>query len=199
MTEHSPSPTIHACVLAAGSSTRFGATKLIQPFRGKPLVQHAICTALSVFPGRVSLVVGHDEKSVVQASGDLGHALVINSNYRSGLGTSIAAGVLSCCDKVDAIMVLLADQPLVTREHLMQIVDNWSGAENEIVASSFGGASGPPILFPKQAFSALTQLAGDTGARSLLSDSRFDVRKIAFPPAAHDIDTPDDLRKLDES
>lgn len=198
MTQHSPSPTVHACVLAAGSSTRFGATKLIQPFRGKPLVQHAISSAMNAFPGRVSLVVGHDEESVVRASGDLGHTLVINSDYRSGLGTSIAAGVLSCRDKVDAIIILLADQPLVTSEHLTQIVDSWSGAEDEIVASSFDETAGPPILFPRAAFNALTLLVGDTGAKSLLNDSGFHVRKIAFPPAAHDIDTPDELRKLDE-
>jgi CTP:molybdopterin cytidylyltransferase MocA len=55
---------------------------------------------------------------------------------------------------------------------------------------------GPPVLFPHGTFDALGELTGDQGAKSLLQNSRFDVRTIPFEDAAVDIDTPADLQEL---
>jgi molybdenum cofactor cytidylyltransferase len=90
----------------------------------------------------------------------------------------------------------LADQPLVTAEHLRQLIDSWSGLENEIVATAYSGTQGPPVLFPRDTFDALRSLTGDRGARTILDDSRFSLKTVQFEPAAIDIDTPADLASL---
>ncbi len=190
---------IHACVLAAGTSNRFGGTKLVQRLRGKPLVQHALLAAQGACKGCVTLVVGHDEEAVVAAAAGFGDDVIVNRAHQHGIGTSISAGIRACRDGADAILIMLADQPLVTTAHLSELIDNWSGADNEVVASSFEGIVGPPILFPKNAFDALCELSGDTGARSLLSSDSFHVRSIDFPPAGLDVDTPEDLLNLDQA
>ncbi len=199
MGQHLSKAAVRVCVLAAGTSTRFGATKLVRHLRGKPLVQHALFAAQGACKGWVTLVVGHDEEAVVAASAGLSDNIVVNREHQLGIGSSISAGIRACRDGADAILIMLADQPLITAAHLSELIDNWSGADNEIVASSFEGIAGPPILFPKNAFDALCELSGDAGAKSLLSNDAFHVRSINFPPAGLDVDTPEDLRNLDQA
>ena len=194
----SSEPVIHVCVLAAGTSSRFGATKLVQTLRGKPLLQHALIAANGTCPNRVNLVVGHDQQAVLDASGDLADQIIVNSDYRSGLGSSIAAGVRGCRARADAILILLADQPLITAEHLQTLIEQWSGSDNEIVASCFDATYSPPILFPSGAFDALSRLTGDRGAKSILTDGDFVVRSVELPTAGVDVDTPDSLRELEQ-
>ena len=93
--------------------------------------------------------------------------------------------------------MLFADQPLITARHLQALIETWSGADNEIVATSFSGTMGPPVLFPRGAFEALCTLSGDTGAKSVIEDPRFDVKTIPFEDAAIDIDTPADLKRFE--
>lgn len=189
---------IHACVLAAGTSTRFGETKLVRNLRGKPLVQHALLAAQGACEGSVTLVVGHDQEAVTAAAAELSDNVVVNKEHKSGIGTSISAGVRACRGGADAILIVLADQPLVTAGHLNDLISTWSGSDKEIIASSFDEILSPPILFPQHAFDALCELSGDMGAKKILSNSAFNVRSIEFSPARLDIDTIEDLRKLDQ-
>ena len=199
MEHRSSQPVVSACVLAAGTSTRFGETKLVQDLHGKPLVQHALLASQGACEGRVTLVVGHDEAAVIAATSGHSDNVIVNHDHQQGIGTSISAGVGECRDGADAILIVLADQPLVTSAHLSELIDHWSGADDEIIASTFDGVVGPPILFPKKAFDALCELSGDTGAKKILSNDEFHVRSIDFPPAGMDVDTPEDLRKLDQA
>jgi molybdenum cofactor cytidylyltransferase len=198
MNHQSSKPVISACVLAAGKASRFGASKLTEELRGKPLVQHAILAARNGCDGRIHLVVGHDQLSVIESSAGLVDTVVVNDDYQTGIGSSIAAGVRVCRDDSDAILILLADQPLITASHVANLINTWTVADNEIVTSSFDGITCPPILFPKNAFDALSRLRGDTGAKDLLADNAFTVKQIDFPAAAIDIDTPEDLQVLDQ-
>lgn len=182
--------------MAAGTSTRFGETNLVQHWRGKPLLQRALLAAQGACEGLVTLVIGHDKETVTAASAGLSDNVIVNCDYELGIGTSISAGVRACRKDADAILIILADQPLVTAVHLNELIDTWSGAKTEIVASWFGGIVSPPILFPKSAFGALCDLTGDTGARKLLLDDQFDIRNVDFPPASLDVNTPEELQNL---
>jgi len=195
MNHHSYKPVVCACVLAAGTSSRFGATKLIQPYQGKPLVQNVLLAAKGACKGRVTLVVGHDQEAVIEASDAYFDELVINRDYEDGIGTSIAAAAKACNEDTDAILIILGDQPLVTETHIRNVIDTWSGDENEIISTSFEGITCPPILFPKKALLALSRLQGDNGAKSLLANNDFVVSTIDFPPAGFDIDRPADLHR----
>ena len=186
---------IFAIVLAAGTSSRFGRTKQLEVLEGETLVGRAMGVARTVCGIRSVLVVGHDSGPVVDAAGELGY-VVVNDNYEDGIGGSIATAVRAVAHVADAILLTLADQPLVTAAHLESLIDAWSGNENEIIATSFADALGPPVLFPPGAFDSMSKLSGDVGARSLLGDETFNVKSIGFADAAIDVDTPDDLTRL---
>ncbi|NNF41431.1 MAG: nucleotidyltransferase family protein [Woeseiaceae bacterium] len=189
-------PEIFAAVLAAGRASRFGATKQLVEVHGAPLVTRAVSVAAEACDDRVITVIGHDWQEVVQAMHSSAGFLVMNEDYRTGLGSSIAAAARACNECADAVLLVFADQPLVTVHHLRTLIERWSGSDSEIVATAYRGTQGPPVLFPRATFDALCDLAGDTGARALFRDSRFTLQSVEFDDAAIDIDTQADLAAL---
>jgi molybdenum cofactor cytidylyltransferase len=184
---------INAVVLAAGRSTRFDGAKLSQDLGGRPLLQHSLAAAQATFPGRVILVVGHSSGSVTELSDGLADVVVVNPDYSSGQGSSLAVGVGACRNDADAIVIMLADQPLVTTDALNQIIGAWTGDKDHIVVSDYGGSQGPPVLFSKGAFDHLCGLTGDSGAKKVIQSGQFDVASVAIGPLGLDVDTPQDL------
>ena len=187
---------VFAAVLAAGSSRRFGRSKLLEMLGGEPLVRRATALAGSVCGERSILVTGHDSAAVWAAAGDAARFVIVNDRHQQGIGGSIALAAKAASHTADALLLLFADQPLVTAQHLEALVDRWSGKANEIVATAFAGTVGPPVLFPRGAFEALGTLGGDKGAKRILENPQFDVRTVPFEDATIDIDTPADLEKL---
>jgi molybdenum cofactor cytidylyltransferase len=191
-----PPATIFAAILAAGTSSRFGATKQAEKLGGVTIVQKAVQLATRVCGGRVITVIGHDASNVLRCMHADSGFIVVNDAYQSGLGSSIATAARACPAETDALLLMLADQVLVTESHLNNLLDLWSGATNEIVATAFAGTEGPPVLLPRATFAELPGLTGDSGARALFQDARFRLRSVPFEDAAVDIDVPEDLDAL---
>lgn len=189
-------PTVFAAVLAAGESQRFGRSKVLESLQGETLVRRAARLAREVCGDRSILVVGHEGTAVSAAAGDAPQFVIVNDRYEDGIGSSIALAAKAVSHVADALLLLLADQPLVTAGHLRALIAHWDGADAAIVATAFSGTTGPPVLFPRSAFTALGKLSGDQGAKALLQNPEFDLRAIPFEDAAIDIDTPADLEKL---
>lgn len=187
---------VFAVVLAAGDSSRFGSTKQLQTIDGISLVERAAQLARSVCGDNTILVTGHDSANVARSAGEAARFVIVNDRYTDGMSSSIVAAVSALEHTAGGILLILADQPLIRAEHLQAMLDGWSGNENEIIATAFAGTSGPPVLFPRGTFPALTRLTGDQGARSVLQDNRFALKTIEFESAAVDIDTPRDLADL---
>lgn len=187
---------IHAVVLAAGRATRFGKTKLLADYAGQPLVRRAAAAACGACPGNTWLVTGYAADAVVAATQGLLVQQVHNPDYAEGMGSSIARGVAACADGADAVIVVLADQPLVREPHLQALIDSWGSGLADIVATAFSGTRGPPVIFGRDYFAALCALQGDTGAKEILRRHADDVDSIACSDAAIDIDTPADLDAL---
>ena len=186
---------IFAIVLAAGTASRFGRTKQLEVLEGKTLVGRAMSIARDVCGIRTVLVAGHDSGPIIDAAGELGY-VVVNDHYEDGIGGSIATAVKAIAHVAEAILLTLGDQPLITAAHLEKLIETWSGDRDEIVATSFSDALGPPVLFPPNAFGTLAKISGDVGARSLLGDEAFKVKTVGFADAAVDVDTPEDLTRL---
>jgi len=191
-------PTVFAAVLAAGGSQRFGRSKMLESIHGETLVRRATSLAREVCGNCSILVAGHEATAVTAAAGNAPHFVIVNDRYEEGIGGSIALAARAVSHVADALLLLLADQPLVTAQHLKALVSAWNGADDVIVATAFSATMGPPVLFPHGTFDALGKFTGDQGAKSLLQSSRFDVRTIPFEDASIDIDTPADLQKLRE-
>lgn len=187
---------IFAAVLAAGRASRFGSTKQLADLDGSPMVRHAVQSATRVCGDRTLLVTGHDRTAVALACAGLPGFVTVNAAYQRGIGSSIAHAVRVLPPPASAILVTLADQPLIGERHLQAIVAGWNGNDDEIVATSYADTRGAPVLFPRACFAELARLDGDRGGRHLIEDERFKVTLVECEGAALDVDTPADLRQM---
>jgi molybdenum cofactor cytidylyltransferase len=189
---------LFALVLAAGRSTRFGEPKQLAPFGGMPLVTRAVRLAEAVCGTRSLLVAGHEWPSVVAACRPLEGFFANNTRHGAGLGASIACGIRSVSDAADAVLLLLADQPLISEAHLLRLKAAWLESQESIVVTAFAGTTGPPVLFPARDFADLAALDGDSGARRTLARAGSRVRHIEFEDALVDVDRVSDLEELQQ-
>ncbi|NOX71016.1 MAG: nucleotidyltransferase family protein [Gammaproteobacteria bacterium] len=184
---------VFAIVLAAGAARRFRATKQLADYCGEPLVRRAVRLAETVCAQRSILVTGSNWQRVHDACTPLKGFFVRNEAFENGMGRSIACGVRAVAGTADAVLLLLADQPLISASYLQQMIDAWNGSDVRIVCSEFAGVVGPPVIFPAAYFDELGCLDGDKGARVLMDTHHEQVVALPCEAAATDIDTRDDL------
>lgn len=186
---------VFAIVLAAGQSSRFGKTKLLENYQGIPLVTRSVRLAEAVCGPHSVLVTGNDWQRVNQICAPLAGFFVVNPRFADGLASSIEYGIRSVAEVADAVLLLLADQPLIASAHLQSLLDTWQTSRELIVASAYSGIIGPPVIFPRRDFADLQRLSGDNGARKIIEANRERVKSIRFEPAALDIDQQSDLER----
>jgi molybdenum cofactor cytidylyltransferase len=182
-------------VLAAGTSSRFGSPKQVATLGGKTLIEHVVDSIPGARVREVVVVAGHDHAAVKKALGRREKVRVaINLSYADGMSTSIKAGLSALHEDASGIMILLADQPFVTRSLLEKMLKRY-GAGDKIVGVSVGSIVTPPVIFPRAFFHELRMLEGDQGARSVIQRHAKDLLVVkTISKTSTDIDTKEDMR-----
>lgn len=166
-------PRLAVALLAAGSSRRFGAAdKLTADFRGAVLGHHA-ARALSAVSADIAWVIASSAShACAEGWRNYGFEIAVNLHAENGMSTSVAmAAGLAQEAGADALLIALADMPLVPTSHFRQLADYaLQAGENAIFVSAFGEQRLPPASFGKGRFDVLAASKGDQGARQLLVD-----------------------------
>jgi len=188
--------TIGTLILAAGESSRLGQPKQLLEKNGQPLVRHMAQLAHDLNAGPVVIVVGANAEPIKEALHDIQVRILPNPDWKTGMASSLRIGV-ELLEKTfpEAILVLLTDQPYVSRALIEQLIETATSTHKGIIASEYGDTLGVPVLFRPEFFEALKSLEGDTGARKLVQKHPDDVTGVAFPEGAIDLDTPEDVAK----
>ena len=191
-----PGEGLHAIVLAAGASTRFGSAKQLVRVAGRPLLHTAVARAADVAGTAVTVVLGARAAELAPLLTHSQASIVINREWREGMASSIRAGVARLPASCTAVLLMLVDQAAVTAEDLKRLVGAWRRQPDYLVAARYGMTTGVPAIFPRSAFSDLASLRGDVGARVLLQRNPDRVVRVPMASAAIDIDTPEDLLEM---
>ncbi len=188
---------IATIILAAGESKRFGSPKQLAPLLNKPLLQHAIDAAIASQSDSVTVILGAHEGQIKSAI-DVRTALaLLCAQWREGLSASIRTGIQSLPASVEAALLMLGDQPFVSAAEIDDIIHRFIAERKLIVASKYGDTFGVPALFDKSLFPELCALSGDSGARVVIERHLATTSFVPIPEGAHDIDTPEDLARLE--
>ena len=184
-------------ILAAGNSSRLGSPKQLIEFEGKSLIERITETALSISE-EVLIVLGGNSEQISPKLERFEHTIstIINPDWQQGMGTSIRLGVEKLAHKSDSILILLSDQPFISKVLLQNMVQTYANFQNPIVACVYNNTLGVPILFNKSVFLELLKLSGDKGAKSFLHLYDNKISMIDFPEGIIDIDTTKDVEKL---
>lgn len=201
MGQYSSQPQIGIVVLAAGASTRLGidaTPKQLLVYKGQTLIRRAAETALASVCSPVVVVLG---ANAVAVGAELELPLIVTRNHEweTGMASSLRAGleaVLAADGDVDAVVVLLCDQPFVTTELIDTLIERRRETGKTIVATEYNDARGVPALFARELFPELRELSGHEGARQIIRKHPHDTVAVPFAGAAIDIDTRDDYLAL---
>ncbi len=185
-------------ILAAGASTRFGSPKQLAKIEGKTLIERITETAIST--GFQTLVVlGANEERVRKPIANQTLEIVVNEKWKEGLSSSIKAGLEKLLDinaETEAVILVLCDQPFVTKDTILRLVKTQAQTGKVIVACEYEKTVGTPALFTAEVFDELLVLEGDKGAKGLIEDYRNrSLALVAAPEAALDVDTKEDLKQ----
>jgi molybdenum cofactor cytidylyltransferase len=122
---------------------------------------------------------------------------VVNPDWERGLASSLAVGLSAFLadDSCEAVLVTLADQPLVDGASLRRLIVPFDD-EHRIVASAYDDTIGVPALFGREHLDDLMRLTGDRGAGSWLRARQNEVTRVPLYSAAFDIDRPSDVARL---
>jgi molybdenum cofactor cytidylyltransferase len=183
-------------LLAAGASTRMGRNKLLVALDGETLLRRAARRALDAGLDPVLVVVGHEAERARAEIDGLGCRAVPNPDHARGIDTSLSAGIDAVPPEVDAAVVLLADMPWVSSDMIRAVALRHAETGAPLVASRYGEATAPPVLYHRSLFAELRGGEGEGRGRQLV---RRYARVAAFVPwpesALADLDAPDDLER----
>lgn len=186
---------IAGLLLAAGRSSRFGADKLCAKLNGKAVIRWS-AQALSPVD-EVYVVIPPGADAITQALSRLDARFVINLARHEGMASSIRAGIAALADDVHAVVIALADQPLMSADVTRAVCDRWREGGVAAVTAEYRDGHGHPVLFGRECFPALLELRGDVGARSVLDALGGRVARVPVDDAMPvDVDTPEALQAL---
>jgi CTP:molybdopterin cytidylyltransferase MocA len=163
---------------------------------GETLLERAVRIAREAGCLPVVVVVGAEYVQVLGNSvlGDV--VTVIHDEWEEGMGSSIRLGVRAlafAAKDAEGVLLMTCDQPAVTAKHLDRLMMK-AEVKAEVKASRYAGKNGVPAFFPSRYFDKLTALKGDTGARELLAEARYEE----LENGELDVDTVKDLERARE-
>ena len=186
---------VSAILLAAGESKRMGEPKLLLPFGNSTVLEQAIDNLLNSRVGEVIVVVGDRAQELI---GNRPVKVAINPAYREGMSTSIVTGLNLIDDSTRAVMLALADQPLVDSQTINKLIEAFISHDKGIVIPAYKGRRGHPVIFSTKYKEELLGLVGDIGGRQIIEEHPEDVLELAVDSQGInvDIDTKDDYHSL---
>jgi nicotine blue oxidoreductase len=177
-------------VLAAGEGRRFGRPKAVVELDGERLVDRAV---------RLLTDGGADPVFVVSGAVTLdvaGVFVVPNPSWRTGVGSSLLAGLDALPASVTAVVITLVDTPWLGPDSVRRLIAACT-AGADLAVATYDSKPGHPVLLGRSHWDGLRAGAsGDTGARAYLR-GRPDVIEVDCTGTGDpsDIDTPNDLRR----
>jgi molybdenum cofactor cytidylyltransferase len=189
------SPFVTGLVLAAGGSSRLGQPKQLLPFGSTTLLDHVLGTARSCEFDQLVCVIGGGADEVRATVGFDGVEVVENPGFGEGCSSSIAAALGAIDDRSGVLVLMLGDQPGVTRDTVAKLLAG--RGEAPIAVCGYSDGRGHPLAFSRRLFSELAALHGDKAVWKLLD--RYGEEAMDVPvdgPIPRDIDTWDDYAQI---
>jgi molybdenum cofactor cytidylyltransferase len=197
--------TVGAVLLAAGAGARMGGRpKALLELGGVPLILRQLIALSGAGVDEVVVVLGHHAEAIEAAVRQFPITLARNPSPDEGQASSVIVGLRALSPKLDAVIVALADQPLIDAQDITALIGAFKKRGDaamvvpRVGAADGSSAPGNPVIFD----AALREewLAGDANlaCRQWRKTHPERVRWLDTDNARYriDIDTPEDLERF---
>lgn len=190
---------IAALVLAAGSSSRLGRPKQLEPWGDRNLLEHVV-DRTSQFPvDEVWVVLGSEHERIIEES-DLGEAgLIENPEWEEGIASSLRAGLdaLTRMSRCDVALIVIGDQPDISEDVVAELVESHRRSGLPVTIPKYRYSWGNPVVVNGSLWPRLMSLGGDEGAARLWQAHPEWVNEVWISDLApRDVDTESDVVDL---
>ena len=189
--------TVAGVLLAAGEGSRFGQPKALVELNGRTLAERGVGLLRAGGADPILVVAG---AVPLELDGTL---TVDNPQWRTGMGSSLRAALQALTEarrspEISAVVVALADQPLVGAEAVARLIAAYRGGASVAVAAYDGQPRNPVLLARKHWPEVIATATGDQGARTFLRTRPELVTLVECGDTGRpdDIDTPADLARI---
>jgi CTP:molybdopterin cytidylyltransferase MocA len=193
--------TVAGVLLAAGEGSRFGQPKALVELNGQTLAERGVGLLRAGGADPILVVTG---AAPVELDGTL---TVDNPQWRTGMGSSLRAALHALAGTaigtatgsgIGAVVVALADQPLVGAEAVARLIAAYRDGASVAVAAYDGQPRNPVLLAREHWPEVIATATGDQGARTFLRTRSDLVTLVECGDTGRpdDIDTPADLARI---
>ena len=171
---------ISLIMLAAGNSRRFGSNKLLYEIGGEPMYRHiltqleCVCRELMRRGIRSDITVVTQYEAIAAAARTAGAGVYYNVHPDEGISSSVKIGLLAN-ETSDACLFTVADQPWLTADTILRLVDTFLKEKKGIACVSTKGKTGNPCIFSRKYYPELMKLTGDVGGKHVITAHRRDT------------------------
>ena len=192
------SAAVSCILLAAGTSSRMGIDKLTLDYKGKTIIEHSLDNILSAGFEDI-VVVTRPNSGLVKLIKAAKVRVIENKQYKSGLASSLIAGLKEIDARAQGVVFALADQPLVTPIIYRQLIETYQKSLKMVVGPICKGQRGNPTLFDRRAWPFVMELSGDEGGRKIIAKlppAEIFLLETDLNGVLFDVDTPEAYQKL---
>ena len=188
-------------ILAAGASTRLGRPKQLLMIDGKPLLVRVIQAAVNSDLDQIVLVLGHQAADIQKAlCSHLVHPklkVVVNRDHKTGMASSLQAGLRQIPNGFQTVMILLADHPFTDSSIINHLLSRFNNSSKTLCVPTYRGRRGHPVCLSQQFYDDMMSLSGDIGAREIIRNYSGQLLEVELDSdqAFLDIDTDADLER----
>jgi len=188
---------ISAILLAAGQSKRMGGdNKLIKKYNKKYLINYIVGTLIKSKVDKIIIVLGFQSRKVrkITAKNEKIN-FIYNKNYKSGISSSIKAGLKRVSKKNIGFLIVQADMPLISKNIINSICYVVKKNRKEIIAPTYKGKMGNPIGFKYSMVKILNKVKKDSGAKKIIlrNKKRLGLIKVNSKSIFKDFNTKRDF------
>ena len=170
---------ITGVILAAGKSKRMGALKQLLPWGQTTVLGQTIDNLRRSFLHDVMVVSGYQAPYIEDAAKLQNIKVCRNEEHEhGGMISSLQTALRNLPVNQEAVLVMLADQPMIKTETIDTLVAAWFEGQGELIAPVCEGKRGNPVIFGRTHFEDLLSVSPGGNPREILRKREEDIRLI---------------------
>jgi molybdenum cofactor cytidylyltransferase len=196
---------VGAVLLAAGAGKRLGGRpKALLELGGVPLVMRQLIALSGAGVDELVVVLGHHADAIEAAIAQFPITIVRNPSPDDGQASSVRAGLQALSPRLDAVIVALADQPLIDAQDITALIGAFKKRGDAMMVvprvCTDGGEPQPgnPVIFDAALREQWLAGTADLACRKWRAQHPELVRWFDTDNRRYslDIDTPEDLERF---
>ncbi|MEE8341045.1 MAG: nucleotidyltransferase family protein [Candidatus Neomarinimicrobiota bacterium] len=157
-------------ITAAGMSKRQRINKLLIHSGNETIIEKTVNNLLNN-NFNVFVIVGHQKELIIPRLSERFRneiKIVNNLNYKTGIASSLIAGIKAAGDDYDYYGFCNGDKPFIKVKTVETLVKYLTDNEPQILVPMYQDVSGHPTFFSKEFVDDFSLISGDTGGREII-------------------------------